>query len=250
MKLDQIVTEGPLDFMRGAAGEVGRMVARSAPVRAARNIIGAGQAASHAADYRRSLNDLVARFVQIHSQLVKLTGQFPTPPKPPVAQTRVTARPAPKPQQPPSPIPDAFRTATPAKMTPGQYGPMYQFSDFLKDYDGLMLQEAPIDFARGVARHGVDALGRYVKDRLPMMSKFQQAFDVGMVASRTADERRAKIMRVKLRQELATVVEQLRQITTNNPAVWQQIRQLLRQMTKDPRTVEHAMRQSVMRTPV
>ena len=239
MKLSDVLNEGPLDFVGGAAGELGRMAGRSAPVRAVRNVIGAGQAASHAANIRRPLNDLVVQFVRIAKKLSKLSGQV----TPPTVQQAPTAKPVQKRMPPPpasSHVPDAFRT----NGTPSMSNGGYDFASFMKQFNGEQLAEGPIDFIRGAGRYVGNSISNYMSSRQhPIVKGFQNMVDAGHAASQKGDIQK----QIVLKQQLLQLAAQIQTIVKQNPAVWPQVQQIIKNSTQNGQQIETQLRQAMAR---
>lgn len=253
MKINNLLQEAPLDFIRGAAGSIGQAVGRTAPVRGIRNVIGAGQAASQAADARRNLQNLTRQFVQQAHMVLK---QMPQQAQPAVAQQpqpqqpvqRQQPQPQQRPQQPPSSmVPAAFRTTQKPKYVSTPHGPSLQFSSFLAEPTGEQLDEAWRDFIKGASKQAAqdvsartnaywksvlgNKVGGLVRSAAGVAGNALQA---GANASIEADTARALEDQRLAHERMNKLAVQIKQLVNNNPQLWQLVVQTIQQSHKNP----------------
>lgn len=254
MKTNELLQEAPLDFAKGVASSLGRTIGRTAPVRGIRNVIGAGQAASHAADTRRQLQKLVQQFVQHAHMVIQQTPKQAVAPQVAPAQQPAQQPPQPPAQQSPqrqaatgSPVPDAFRTTQRPKYVGTPHGPALQFSSFLMSPSGKQLDEAWRDFVAGAGKQ----IGQDVQDKANQYWKSvlakktdsivqgtvqtaANAYRAGKDASVEADTKRALRQQQMAHERMKQLGQQIKAMIGDNPQVQQQVAQLIAQSHKDP----------------
>lgn len=183
------VTEGIMDFVKGAAGHVGNQIKQGV-----QSTVAAGQQASMAGE----LSKLVATLFQSLTTYTKLKKAGPQQ----AAPQQQAQQQAPQQQQPAaqSAAPAAFKPTQKPKTVPGKFGPEYQFSSFLQTLDNEdFITEGVWDFVKGAAGH----VGNQVKQGV------QQTVAAGQEASQTADLASAQKTAV---QTIAGVIQLLQKI--------------------------------------
>lgn len=251
MKINNLLQEAPLDFVRGAASSIGQAVGRTAPVRGIRNVIGAGQAASQAADARRNLQKLVTQFVQQAHLVLKQTPPQaqPATPQPAPQQPAQQPQPQQRPRQPApgSAVPAAFRTTQKPKYVSTPHGPSLQFSSFLAEPTGEQLDEAWRDFIKGASKQAAqdvsartnaywksvlgNKVGGLVRNAAGVAGNALQA---GANASIEADTARALEDQRLAYERMNKLAVQIKQLVNNNPQLWQLVVQTIQQSHKNP----------------
>jgi hypothetical protein len=215
---ESIVSEGPMDFLRGAAGETGRKVANSGVGRAVGDVVQAGRTASAIGEFEKA----VAQFAGILAQRDKLKaalGQVSAPDEEqqrqeptmdtPAQAAPTQAAPAQPSKAPANATPDAFRTTQKPKGRMGQHGFEYTFNSFLQATHGERIDEGVWDFVKGAG----GAIGGKVRDAINSYgdrpSMIKDIYTAGKKASAEGD---LKAMHAKLAQAEAAAKAALTQL--------------------------------------
>lgn len=191
---DKTLTEGPFDFIRGAASETGRKISQSAPVKAGREIYQAGKSASQAGDARTELNKIAAQLAHTLAYIEKVS--------PMVQKAAQPQQPAAQQQQQPQANP-RVRAGVPATGTAGptpgamrikHNGPSMQFNSFMQALHGddEQLKEGLMDFMQGAGKAAAtkvrDSVNAYASKGGSALSDI---YNAGMNAHGDAKAKRA-----------------------------------------------------------
>lgn len=212
--------EGPFDFIRGAAGEVGRGVATAAKTvqRGVGNVVQAGRAASMEAEFEKGAAQLV-QLLQQRGAARKPTAQ---------AQPQQAAQAQAKPQQAAPQAaakPQAQRTATADKprMRPGKYGNEYVFSSFLQDISGDQINEGLWDFMGGVKNAAMTKVRDKIEKYGNQDSVIKDLYHAGRDASAAGDAAKAAKQSEQVAGQIKALgmklSSMLQQMGPNGPAV-------------------------------
>jgi hypothetical protein len=224
------IDEGLLDFAKGAGSEIGRKVAGSAPVRAAKDVIAAGHAASAEATKKQAVQaalnaqkllaqmgpdgeQMLMQAFQAMGQQGQLGAKLYQQVKARTGQQKQAApaqRAAPAQQQavPSSAVPAAFRTPAnkPVAMRT-KSGQTLALANFDFTIDGKdYLQEAVGDFLGGMARAAkqkvAGAINQYA-ERNPLRG-LGDIWQAGKAASKAGD----------VKKKIQAIAQQLAQLAT------------------------------------
>jgi hypothetical protein len=209
------LTEGPMDFVRGAAGAAGQKIAQSGVGRAVGDVVNAGRQASTVGDLQQE----IMKFAKLMARVDQLKGsgqrQEPTLDQP----TQQQSSPAEQPQQPSQSggVAQAFRTQGKPKMNP-KHGGSWTFDSFLADLysDGQHLDEGMWDFAKGAGREAWNKAVNKVKEYGDRPSMLKDLYHAGRQASQEGDARKAtetvKNAKTQALQQLAAVLAQFQKV--------------------------------------
>lgn len=202
------ISEGPMDFMRGAAGATGAKIATAARntgqavKRGVNDVVQAGQQASAAADFEK----LVYQFAQAFVQYSKLKGGASEP-----AQQE---KPADKPSD---GVPDQFRTTEKPKGRMGPHGFEYTFSSFMQATHGERIDEGVWDFVKGAG----NAVKSKVSDKINSYANgagntFRDIYKAGQEASAQGDKQKEAAQLGQAKQQaiglLRKIVDIMKQV--------------------------------------
>jgi hypothetical protein len=174
----ETVTEGPMDFLRGAAGAAGQKVATgarnvgAAVANTARDIHAAGQQASLQGDLQAALVDLAKTLFVLDKLKTNAAGanageQHQQAEEPPQQQQQQAEDPtlANNPFRTPKNVPTQQKprasTVNRSGAYPG-YGPQLQFSSYLQATHGERIDEGVWDFVKGAGSY----VGSRIKDKI------------------------------------------------------------------------------------
>lgn len=198
------LTEGPMDFVRGAGAATGQKIAQSGLARGVRDVVQAGQAASAVGDF----NNMVVQFAKALALYDSLKNQRPQERQEPTMDPKPQA-PAPQQQKPESAAPEAFRTTQKPKGQMGPQGFQYTFNSFLQDTHGEQINEGVWDFVKGAGA----AVGSKIRDKINQYgqkaSTITDIYRAGVQASREGDQRRQGQKAEQAKQQALELLQQL-----------------------------------------
>lgn len=207
------LSEGPFDFVRGAAGEVGRQVKQSGIGQAVGDIVKSGQLASASGELEKA----ISQFAMLLAKRNKIKGALgqPTTPQPQAqpqpAQQRqpqqAAQQPAPQGQQ--RGTPDAFRTTEKPKGRTGKHGFEYTFSSFLQATHGERIDEGFWDFVKGAG----SAVGSKLRDKINAYgdqdSMLKSVVNAGKQASVQGNQRKMQDNLVQAEADASKALQQV-----------------------------------------
>lgn len=199
--------EGPLDFMRGAAGAAGQKIAQSGVGRAVGDVVNAGKQASAIGNLQQQIMQF-AKTVAMIDKLkqaeanVEVQGdrQEPTMDKPADQQQDAA------PQS--GGVAQAFRTQGKPRGRQGKYGPEWTFDSFLRTLysDEQKLDEGVMDFMKGAAGAAWGKAAAAVKEYGDRPSIVKDLYHAGKAASDAGNARRTEMKSAEATQ---TAMKQL-----------------------------------------
>lgn len=207
LKKVEKLNEGPLDFIRGASAAAGQKISQTAPVRAARDVVQAGQHSSRVGDLRKA----IATFMQTYAAYQKMR-----PAQQPAQQ------PAQRPPAPPVGTPSAFKAATKPKMTPGAHGYEFKFEQFILAQYADQLDEGALDFIKGAAGQIKDKAVKWAEQQAAKTTGIGAAVrdvvNAGVEQSKSADAARQaakqaeqfNTVKKQAEQQLGAIVQMLK----------------------------------------
>lgn len=194
------LTEGPLDFIRGAGAEAGRR-AGSAVAGATRTVAGGVRDIAQAGAQASTLGNLEKAIAQLAQLLAQTSGGQQEPQVEPEAP------------QPPANssggVPDAFRTTEKPRARMGKYGPELTFNSYLAATHGDQLDEGIWDFVKGAGA----AVGSKIRNKINKYAEtpsvLKDIYSAGMNASRAGNAKKQSAaqtaMTGKIKQQVALV---------------------------------------------
>ena len=196
-----VVTEGPFDFLRGAASEVGRKVSNSRLAQGARDVVAAGRTSS-------AVGDLKAIFQQLEQLMDKLPNIQSAQPSPQATPTQPTTTQQQVPAQPRGPLANPnFSAAHKPKMTPGKHGYEYQFSSHMQQVFGQELNEDARGFMAGAAGHVGNAVADKIRSYGNKPSFLRDIYNAGKMGSQLGDMRKQAAERAQLRTDIKRLIK-------------------------------------------
>lgn len=244
LKRVQRLNEGPFDFIRGAAGEVGRKVSNSAPVRAARDVVQAGRSASAAAELEKeifALAKLLGPVAQPQARVEPTMDapaqqqQAPQQPRQRPSQTTQQRSPSTQTSQHPSP----FRTTTKPK---GSVGPLgkddfrWTFDSYMRATYGEPLAEGAMDFIRGAGAAAKGKFDDFVSKYAERPSMLKDIYNAGSEASKQANAAKQQKLAAQRQHQASAAAAQIKQkIQQMGPAGMQAARAALAKLPADVR---------------
>lgn len=248
LKRVERLNEGPFDFIRGAAGEVGRKVSNSAPVRAARDVVNAGKAASAAAELEKEILALAKLLGPVSQpaqpERVEPTTSAPTQSQQPKQQAQPRQRPSQTTQQrspstQTSQQPSPFRTTSKPK---GKIGPLgkddfrWTFDSYMRATYGEPLTEGAMDFIRGAGSAAMGKFDDFVSKYAERPSVLRDIYHAGTQASQRANAAKQQQADAKRQQQAQAAAAQLKQkIQQMGPAGIQAAKAALAKLPADVR---------------
>lgn len=184
--------EGPLDFMRGAAGAAGQKIAQSGVGRAVGDVVNAGKQASAVGN----LQQQIMQFAKTIATIDKLKQAEANVEVQGNRQEPTMDQPASQQQDAPETggVAQAFRTQGKPRVRPGKYGHEWTFDSFLRTLysDEQKLDEGVMDFMKGAAGAAWGKAAAAVKEYGDRPSIVKDLYHAGKAASDAGNARRTE----------------------------------------------------------